>query len=125
MSHERTDFLATFQQRFERGQPNHDVLHNAAPWKHSIPHEFSGPCYTYDPPYDSDAGLYTSIFMRMKTNYWDPNVQIFLHMKSKFFYSTTSTYNTLMLDMQLLSRIPHPRAIGKKIFIDTIISRHP
>ena len=117
MSNKRTDILATFQQRFASGQSEHQMLLDDAHWKESIPHEFCGPCYTYDPPYDSDPGYQISMYMTMKLgDDWDSNLQIFLHNKNKFFYSTTPTYNTFILGINLLneSGVDHPRVIGKK-----------
>ena len=114
MSYKRTDFLSTFEQMFASDQPARDMLHEEKQWKLSFPHEKSGPCYTYDPPMESDSGLRVGIFMTMKLDHWDPNLEIFLHEENKFFYTRNPTRD-IYLDSTKLKRdkTGHPRATGK------------
>lgn len=88
-------------------------------WKQFVPHENSGPCYTYDPPLESDPGYDISLYMKMNSNEFDENLQIFLHKKNQFFYATRHNYNMLYLDHNILKNtgMSHPRAVCK-IFIN-------
>ena len=115
MTYPRTDILAVFEQRFVSGESEHDMLHVDGQWKVSVPHEESGPCYTYDPPNESDPGLMVSIFMRLKTKDWNSDLRIFLHEKNRFFYSIKSAPKTMYLDPKSWKQANtgHPRAIGK------------
>ena len=118
MTYEKTEFLSTFEQRFMSGQSEYEMLRDEKQWSQFVPHENSGPCYTYDPPFESDPGYEISIYMRMNSTDWEPNLQIFLHQKNKFFYSTKPNYNIIYLDPETLRKTEdsHPRAIGKAIF---------
>ena len=122
MTYDKREFLSLLQQRFAFGQPEVDMLKDDKNWKESVPHETSGPCYTYDPPFESDPGYDISMYISMNSNQFDDNLQIFLHEKNKFFYSTKHGYNVLYLDRNVLrnSKLPHPRAVGTT-FSNTII----
>ena len=115
MSNGKTAFLSTLTQRFESGKSEKDMLHVDEVWREFVPHESSGPCYTYDPPFESDPGNTISLHMGMSSSDWDPNLQIFLHEKNKFFYSVTYPYNALYLDANTLKKtgMYHPRAKRK------------
>ena len=62
----RTHYLTTFKQRFENDKPEKEILLEDKYWTKSIPHEQSGPCETYDPPFDSDPGYDISMFFTLK-----------------------------------------------------------
>ena len=113
-TYNRTSFLSLFEQSFVTDQPAIDVLHEDRYWKRFIPHERSGPCETYDPPSESDPGYEISMYMRMNSSDWDPNLEIFLHEKNKFFYSKVDTYMMIYLDSEKLraANFSHTRAIG-------------
>ena len=113
-TYNRTDFLSLFEQRFVSGQDKKDVLHDDRYWKRSVPHENSGPCETYDPPFESDPGYAISMFIRLKSDDWDPNLEIILHEKNSFFYSRSPTYMMIYLDAEQLraTNLSHPRAVG-------------
>ena len=64
-SMDRSNYLRVFEQRFRNNEPEIDILHNDRFWTKSIPHEQSGPCETYDPPYDSDPGYDISMFFTL------------------------------------------------------------
>ena len=113
-TYNRTSYLSVFQQRFVAGQSAKDVLHEDKYWKRFIPHENSGPCETYDPPFQSEPGYATSMYIRLNSSDWDPYLEIFLHEKNKFFYSIHPTYQLIYLDSQKLraTNLSHPRVIG-------------
>ena len=113
-TYKRTDFLSLFEQRFVSGQDKKDVLHDDRYWKRFVPNENSGPCETYDPPFESDPGYAISMFIRFKSGDWDPNLEIILHEKDNFFYSTSPTYMMVYLDSKRLraTNLSHPRAVG-------------
>ena len=110
----RTDYLAVFEQRFVKDQPENDILHNDKYWTKSIPHENSGPCETYDPPMPSDPGYEISMFLTLK--HLDTKLDIFLHEKNKFFYSKNlmSSKFTKFLDLEEVEKTnnEHTRIIG-------------
>ena len=112
MTFERTSFLSTFEQRFRSGSPAVDMLHEDEYWSTFVPNENSGPCYTYNPPFDSDPGTGMSMYMTFNMNNWDPSLQIFLHELNGFFYSTKPVRNTMLLN---LAGTKHPRATGKSL----------
>ena len=114
-SYNRSNFLSVFQQRFVADQSEKDVLHDDRYWKKQfIPHESSGPCETYDPPFESDPGYDTSMYIRLNSTDWDPDLEIILHEENKFFYSRSPTYMAIYLDSQKLraANLSHPRVIG-------------
>ena len=68
-------------------------------WSVSIPHELSGPCYTYDPPFDSDPGFDSGVYITMKSaENWDSELEIFLHKKGKLFYMKHYEADTIKID---------------------------
>ena len=94
-------------------------------WTISIPHESSGPCYTYDPPVDSDPGFDAGMYMIMNSNAtdgWDPDLEIFFHKKGKFFYQDDVTVDTVMIQLSSLRSIlsGHTR-ISCKLTISILI----
>ena len=121
MTLERTSFLSTFEQRFERGSPAIDMLHKDEYWSSSVPNENSGTCYTYDPPYDSDPGTAISMYMKFNMSTWDPSLQIFLHEPNGFYYSTEPVINTILLNMGDKRDIGHPRVTGKYFFLQSVV----
>ena len=89
-------------------------------WTISIPHESSGPCYTYDPPYDSEPGFASGMYIIMNsTEDWDADLQMFLHRKGKFFYQNSSAVDTIKIQHSKLKSIAtgHPRISSKQDFI--------
>ena len=119
VTYNRTTFLSMFEQRFITDQSERDVLHEDKYWKRSIPHEYSGPCETYDPPFESDPGYEISMYMRMNSSNWDPNLDIYIHEKNKFFFS--KKHMTYLSPEELRSeqnQLSHPRGKGNiKILI--------
>ena len=84
-------------------------------WTVSIPHESSGPCYTYDPPFDSFPGYDVGMYLTMNSTNWDPDLEIFLHQKDKFFYQDDETVDTIKVKPFELKGVTtgHPRISGK------------
>ena len=84
-------------------------------WREFVPHEGSGPCYTYDPPEDSDPGYDISIYVKFNAKQFEDGLEIFLHQKNKFYYATKHDYDMLYLDHNTLrsTNKDHPRAISK------------
>ena len=115
-SFDKSSFLSLLQQRFTSGQPENEMINQHQFWTFSVPHETSGPCLTYDPPFDSDPGYMNGIFVRMNSTEFDPKLQIFLHKKSKFFYTDQATYNTIKIEKEKLESVwtGHPRISGNK-----------
>ena len=122
MTFKRTSFLTLLEQRYTIGQNEMDMLKEDGNWKQFVPHENSGPCYTYDPPHESDSGYDISMYMKLASTKFGSNMQIFLHKKNQFFYATKNNYNMLYLDHKTLQNTlnNHPRAI-RKIFYDITI----
>ena len=113
-SFNRSHYLTTFMQRFEKDQPEKDILHEDKYWSKSIPHEYSGPCETYDPPSPSDPGYEISMFLTLKD--LDTSLDIFLHEKDKFFYSKNpmSSKFTRYIDLEEVTKLnnEHTRLVG-------------
>ena len=84
-------------------------------WEDSIPHETSGPCYTYNPPFDSDPAPSAAMHLTLNATDWNPELEIFLHKKGKFFYQSDETVNTIKLSPSELNAVMsgHPRISGK------------
>ena len=110
----RSQYLTTFTQRFEKDEAEVDILLEDKYWTKSIPHENSGPCETYDPPSPSDPGYETSMFLTLKD--LDTSLDIFLHEKNKFFYSKNpmNSKYTKYIDVGKVKKIEnyHTRVIG-------------
>ena len=83
-------------------------------WKVSIPHESSGPCYTYDPPFDSEPGYTQGMYLTMNATDWDPDLEIFVHKKGKLFYQGEETADTIKVTPSGLkdATTSHPRISG-------------
>ena len=103
-----------FEQRFSKGQPEIDILNSDQLWRRSIPHEYSGPCDTYDPPWKSDPGYEISMFFTLKN--LNASLDIFLHDKDKFFYSQNQMYGKFTRHLDLnevkITNNQHTRIIG-------------
>ena len=110
----KKSYLSSIQQRFTSGEPQNEMIDQGQFWTFSVPNEISGPCLTYDPPHDSDPGRMMGIFIRMNFTKWDPNLQIFLHKKGKFFYTDNATDNTIKLEEEKMKSVwtGHPRISG-------------
>ena len=110
----RSHYLTTFTQRFEKDETEIEILSENKYWTKSTPHEKSGPCETYDPPLPSDPGYEISMFLTLKD--LDTNLDIFLHEKDKFFYSKNlmSSKFTKFLDLEEVKKTnnDHTRIIG-------------
>ena len=110
----RSHYLTTFTQRFEKDEAEVDILLEDKYWTKSIPHENSGPCETYDPPSPSDPGYETSMFLTLKD--LDTSLDIFLHEKNKFFYSKNpmNSKYTKYIDLEEVKKTEndHTRVIG-------------
>ena len=113
--YDRKVFVSSLQQRFTLEEPEIEMIDQDQYWSFSIPHESSGPCYTYDPPKDSDPGYVAGMYLIMNATEWDPNLEIFFHKKGKFFYQDADTYNTERIDQSRLKKVlnGHPRISGK------------
>ena len=114
--YDRNVFLSSLQQRFSKNDPEYEVINMDQYWSISIPHESSGPCYTYDPPFDSDPGFSSSMYLTMNSTDWDPDLRIFLHFKGKFFFvDDGSTADTAEINKSKLKAVTtgHPRISGK------------
>ena len=113
--HHRTVFLSSLQQRFTLGEPEYEMINENQYWTLSIPHESSGPCYTYDPPFDSDPGYIGGMYLILNKTDWDPSLEIFFHKKGKLFYQDHLTYDTIKVENSKLKEVTtgHPRIVGK------------
>ena len=109
----RSTFLKSFTQRYF--ESDIDVLKNDDQWRIHIPNENSGPCYTYDPPFDSQIAETSMMYIDFNMTAWDPLLEIFLHDKDQFFYSRKSSINTKLITNNMLNKAltNHPRALGK------------
>ena len=114
---EKNSFLTSFTQRFENGAAHLDMLNSDENWRMFVANEESGPCYTYDPPYDSDPGHTNNIYMNFDFTQWDENLEIFLHERNNFFYSKRNIIGAKRITSHMLeeTRIKHPRALGNII----------
>ena len=113
---DKTEFLSLLEQRFRIGDPEIDMLQRNENWREFVPHESSGPCYTYDPPEDSDPGYDISIYVKFNAKEFEDGLEMFLHQKNKFYYATKHDYDMLYLDHNTLRNTDkdHPRAVSKK-----------
>ena len=120
---DRTEFLANFTQRFEAEPFGIDVLKDDKNWKTFVPNENSGPCYTYNPPRDSNPGDTNSMYMVFQWDQWDPLLEIFLHEKNDFYYTKKEMYNTVIITPEMLNETntgtKYPRALGNGLFVLT------
>ena len=116
--YDKSQYLLSLQQRFSSGQPEIEMINQNESWSSSIPHESSGPCDTYDPPYDSDPGYINSMFLTLNMEKWDPDLDIFLHEKGKFFYQDEWTSDTTRVELSKLQNVStgHPRVSGNMEF---------
>ena len=117
MTYDRKEFLTSLEHRFVSDQLDVDMLNDSGNWQQFVPHESSGPCYTYNPQSDSEPGFDISLYVKMNANEFDDNLKIYLHEKDKFFYSTRSQDGSLLIDKESFTKTgnSHPRAIGKKL----------
>ena len=110
----RSQYLTTFTQRFEKDEAEVDILLEDKYWTKSIPHEQSGPCETYDPPFDSGPGYDISMFFTLKE--LDTKLEMFLHKKGKFFYSKNpmSQKRSKYIDLEIIKKkkYEHTRIVG-------------
>ena len=110
----RSHYLTTFTQRFEKDETEKEILLEDKYWNESIPHEDSGPCETYDPPLPSDPGYEISMFLTLTE--LDTDLDIFLHEKNKFFYSKNpmNSKYTKYIDLEDVNKTDneHTRVIG-------------
>ena len=126
---QRSEIFSSFQQQFSQDVYAVDVLQQEHNWELSFPNENSGPCYTYNPPYESDPGLPMGIYIVMKDESWDPTLEIFLHDKGAFFYSYNLAWDFLLKAKTLLKeKINHPKLEGIfyegiKLKLQTILIR--
>ena len=121
----RTDLFSSFEQFFSANEPVKDVLHDERHWQLSAPYETSGPCHTYNPLYKSDAGPRVGIYIKMKDDHWDPELQILLHEEGKLFYSHQLVWS-FSLDAKNLEeqKLNHPRLKGNLLLLtDKPLSR--
>ena len=109
--------ISRFTQRFHsEGQQQYDILNNDSYWTKSIPHEYSGPCFTYNPQLDSDPGYWysMSIVPNAAAAPMYENMRIFLHEPNKFFYfMEEEAPNTVALDLKQLQHIKKTQIDGK------------
>ena len=100
------------------------MLHKDEYWKRFIPNEDSGPCHTYDPPQDSDPGRDYYMYMVFNMTSWDPLLEIYLHNKNSFFYSSKPIVNTMRIDFNYLNLYStilgtkNPLSIGMLLFYE-------
>ena len=91
------------------------MINQTQHWSFSIPHETSGPCYTYDPPFDSDPGFMIGMYLTLRSENWDPDLDIFIHEKGSFFYQDDLTFGTTRVSHEELQKVKtgHPRISGR------------
>ena len=113
VSFRRRDLFSSFEQFFSANEPVKDVLHDEKHWELSVPQEMSGPCHTYNPLHESEPGPTVGTYIKMKDDFWDPALQIFLHKEDKFFYSHYLKWD-YFLDAKALeeTKLNHPRLKG-------------
>ena len=110
----RTVFLSSLQHRFSQNETEYEMVNEDKYWTISIPHESSGPCYTYDPPVDSEPGFDAGMYVIMNSTAedgWDSELEMFFHTKGKFFYQDDETVDTVKVQLSKLRSISsgHPR----------------
>ena len=114
----KSNVLNDFRQRFSVFNATLiDVFSNASLWEETIPHEESGPCFTYNPPVPSDPGWYYGLEMRPNTNgmesNWPIDLEIFLHEKDKFFYfMEAAPPNNIKIHTNTLRNMNHALILG-------------
>ena len=125
------NFLSGFTQRFNNEDDHlYDILNNESLWIKSIPHDYSGVCYTYNPKIQSDPGYWWAMYISPnidqmsgltydeKRHTFYSNVKIFLHEPNKFFYSMKEEGpNNVEIDfsrIQVMNR--NYRTVGKETY---------
>jgi hypothetical protein len=113
-TYDKSKFILSFEQRFSSGKPQIEMINQTDNWSFSIPHESSGPCYTYDPPFNSDPGYINSMYLTLNMEKWEPDLDFFIHEKGKFFYQDAWTMDTTRVDLTKLQNVStgHPRISG-------------
>ena len=118
----KSSFISEFKQRFVVSNASLiDVFSDSSLWKESIPHEDSGPCYTYNPPSLSDPGWYYGIEIKpnidnnhVPENNWDKDLEIFLHEYGKFFYfKEAAPPNNIRIHTNTLRSMNHTMILGE------------
>ena len=110
----KSKFINKFSQRlYALHYTEYNVLTDNGSWKESIPHEQSGPCYTYDPPRQSDPGWDYGMNI-FPNGDWEDGLEIFLHPRDKFFYFKESPPpNNVRIDVNKLRKYYNARILGK------------
>lgn len=114
--------MSEFKQRFVVSNAcSIDVLMDEKLWTESIPHEDSGPCYTYNPPAISDPGWYYGIEMKPNvvsdSGNWDKDLEIFLHEEGKIFYfKEAAPPNNIRIHINTLRNMNHSMILGKHFY---------
>ena len=116
ISIKRTDLFSSFEQFFSANKPVKDVLHDEKHWELSAANEQSGPCHTYNPLHKSEAGPKVGMYIKMKDDHWDPELQILLHEEGKLFYSHHLSWY-FFLDAKKLeeAKLNNPRLKGNSL----------
>ena len=103
----RSQLFVQFRQTFlsENGiMVDKNVLDYDELWNISVPNENSGPCYTYNTPFDSNSQKIGIMRIEFNMTKWDPLLEIFLHDQNKLFYSKMRNINTKLIPSKLLKK---------------------
>ena len=123
-------FLSAFTHRFlyEDNEALYDILNNQSYWVKSIPHEYSGPCFTYNPQLQSVPGYWFSMgiipyinqegggdYNERKRNLLNNDLKIFLHEPNKFFFfKEEEAPNNIGIDLKWMQLWNRTRIVGKQ-----------
>ena len=118
-------FLLRFEHRLRHDQPAIDILRNESYWIKSIPHDRSGPCFTYNPLIESDPGFYYAMTIEPKIDAEKfeserrtlfNNLRVFLHEPKKFFFfKEEEAPNNIAIDFLRMQFTNRTRIVGKAI----------
>ena len=91
----------------------------------SIPHEYSGPCFTYNPQQESVPGYWYSMgivpyisqegvdYSERRRNLFNNDLRIFLHEPNKFFFfKEEEAPGNIGLDLQWMQWMNRTRILG-------------
>ena len=116
-------FLSNFTQRFGN-DGLYDILNNQSNWVKSIPHEWSGPCFTYNPQRQSQPGYWHAMgivpnigqegpYYSKRRRNLSHGLRIYLHQSNKFFFSKgEEAPSNVELDLNLVQTMNRTRIVG-------------
>ena len=111
----KSELFVQFRQIFlsDNGiMEDRDVLDYNEFWNISVPNENSGPCYTYNTPFDSNSQKIGVMRIEFNMTKWDPLLEIFLHDRNEMFYSKVRNLNTKLVPQKYLKKARNEQSVA-------------